>query len=42
MIPNGEFYVISNPVQVFGTGAAQKKVMRRQPLQNKAITAKKV
>ncbi|CAH2090237.1 unnamed protein product [Euphydryas editha] len=41
VIPSGEFYVISNPVQVFGTTATQKKVIRRQPLQNKAITAKK-
>ncbi|XP_046967797.1 upstream stimulatory factor 2 [Vanessa cardui] len=41
VIPSGEFYVISNPVQVFGTTATQKKVIRRQPMQNKAITAKK-
>ncbi|CAH0726913.1 unnamed protein product, partial [Brenthis ino] len=41
VLPSGEFYVISNPVQVFGATAAQKKVIRRQPIQTKAVTAKK-
>ncbi|XP_032518318.2 upstream stimulatory factor 2 [Danaus plexippus] len=42
VLPSGEFYVIGNPVQVFGTEAGQKKVVRRKSaLQNKVITAKK-
>ncbi|XP_072936877.1 upstream stimulatory factor 1-like [Epargyreus clarus] len=40
-IPSEEFYIIENPVQVYSTSATQKKVIRRQPLQAKAITAKK-
>ncbi|CAH2041552.1 unnamed protein product, partial [Iphiclides podalirius] len=41
VIPNGEFYVITNPGEVFAT-QGQKKAIRRQPLQTKAVaTAKK-
>ncbi|XP_026730299.1 upstream stimulatory factor 2 isoform X2 [Trichoplusia ni] len=35
-----EYYVISNPVEVFGT-SSPKKNARRDPLQVKAVTAKK-
>lgn len=43
VIPNGEFYVITNPGEVFATAQGQKKAIRRQPLQAKAVTtAKKV
>ncbi|XP_026730298.1 upstream stimulatory factor 2 isoform X1 [Trichoplusia ni] len=39
--PHGtEYYVISNPVEVFGT-SSPKKNARRDPLQVKAVTAKK-
>ncbi|KAM3962017.1 upstream transcription factor usf [Aphomia sociella] len=37
---NTEYYVISNPIEVFGA-PAQKKVSHREPLQAKAVTAKK-
>ncbi|XP_023946423.1 upstream stimulatory factor 2 [Bicyclus anynana] len=40
-LPGGEFYVISNPVEVFGTTATQKKVIRRQPPIEKTITKKR-
>ncbi|XP_063538818.1 upstream stimulatory factor 2 isoform X2 [Cydia strobilella] len=40
-LPDGEFFVISNPVEVFGTGTAQKKTIRTERLQAKAVTAKK-
>lgn len=37
-----EYYVISNPVEVFGTGATTaKKAVRRDPLQIKPATTKK-
>ncbi|KAG6440916.1 upstream stimulatory factor 2 [Manduca sexta] len=38
---NTEFYVITNPVEVFGTTAAPKKAIRRDPMQAKAVNAKK-
>ncbi|KPI90880.1 PREDICTED: upstream stimulatory factor 2 [Papilio xuthus] len=41
VIPNGEFYVITNSDEVFTTTPAQKKAIRRQPLQTKAITTAK-
>ncbi|XP_061718243.1 upstream stimulatory factor 1 isoform X1 [Cydia pomonella] len=41
VLPDGEFFVISNPVEVFGTGTAQKKTIRTERLQAKAVTAKK-
>ncbi|XP_059062088.1 upstream stimulatory factor 2 [Achroia grisella] len=37
---NAEYYVISNPIEVFGT-PTQKKGNHRDPLQTKAVTAKK-
>lgn len=40
-MPDTEYFVISNPVEVFGS-PAQKKVNRREILQPKAVTAKKV
>ncbi|XP_049875472.1 upstream stimulatory factor 2 [Pectinophora gossypiella] len=41
-IPSTEFYVIGEPMEVFGTSATQKqKVIRKNPLQTKAVTAKK-
>ncbi|XP_039756982.1 upstream stimulatory factor 2 [Pararge aegeria] len=40
-LPSGEFYVISNPVEVFGTSATQKKVIRRPPPIEKTITKKR-
>ncbi|XP_034832578.1 upstream stimulatory factor 2 isoform X2 [Maniola hyperantus] len=40
-LPSGEFYVISNPVQVYGTTAPQKKVIRRSPQIEKTITKKR-
>ncbi|XP_045773766.1 upstream stimulatory factor 2 isoform X2 [Maniola jurtina] len=40
-LSSGEFYVISNPVQVFGTTAPQKKVIRRPPQIEKTITKKR-
>ncbi|CAB3221253.1 unnamed protein product [Arctia plantaginis] len=36
-----EYFVISNPVEVFGTGTTPKKAVRRDPMQAKAVTAKK-
>ncbi|CAG9788104.1 unnamed protein product [Diatraea saccharalis] len=40
--PPHEFYVIGNPVEMFGTTQAQKKAnTRRDPIQAKANTAKK-
>lgn len=41
-MPNTEYYVISEPMEVYGNTAAQKKVIRKNPLQAKAVTAKKV
>ncbi|XP_045499901.1 upstream stimulatory factor 2 [Colias croceus] len=41
VLPNGEFYVISNPVEVFGASAQKKVITRRQPIQAKAVTARK-
>lgn len=40
--PDAEYYVISNPVDVFGPSAAAKKPIRRDPLQAKAVSTKKV
>lgn len=37
-----EYFVISNPVEVFGAPATQKKAKGRDPIQAKAVTAKKV
>lgn len=42
VLPDGEFYVISNPGEVFGTATTQKKAARKDPIQTKAVTAKKV
>lgn len=39
--PDAEYYVISNPVDVFGPSAAAKKPIRRDPLQAKAVSTKK-
>ncbi|CAH1636984.1 unnamed protein product [Spodoptera littoralis] len=39
--PDAEYFVISNPVEVFGTTTTPKKNARRDPLQTKAVTAKK-
>ncbi|KPJ06593.1 Upstream stimulatory factor 2 [Papilio machaon] len=41
LIPNGEFFVITNSDEVFTTAPAQKKAIRRQPLQTKAVTTAK-
>ncbi|XP_068628695.1 upstream stimulatory factor 2-like isoform X2 [Battus philenor] len=41
VIPSGEFYVITNPDEVFPTSPAPKKTVKRQPLQAKAITTAK-
>ncbi|CAK1543014.1 unnamed protein product [Leptosia nina] len=41
VIPTGEFFVISNPVEVFGTEGQKKTINKRQNLQAKAVTAKK-
>ncbi|XP_063625487.1 upstream stimulatory factor 1 isoform X2 [Cydia splendana] len=41
VLPDGEFFVISNPVEVFGPGTPQKKTIRTERLQAKAVTAKK-
>ncbi|XP_041981261.1 upstream stimulatory factor 2 isoform X2 [Aricia agestis] len=41
VMPSGEFYVISNPEDIFSSSNPDKKVIRRQPLQPKAVTAKK-
>ncbi|XP_073946049.1 upstream stimulatory factor 1-like isoform X2 [Choristoneura fumiferana] len=38
---DGEFYVISNPAEVFGTATTQKKATRKDPMQTKSVTAKK-
>ncbi|XP_053608484.1 upstream stimulatory factor 2 isoform X1 [Plodia interpunctella] len=40
VIPETEYYVISNPVEVFGTNSP-KKAIKKEPLQAKAVTAKK-
>ncbi|XP_050668544.1 upstream stimulatory factor 2 isoform X2 [Leptidea sinapis] len=40
LVPSGDYYVISNAADVFG-GSVSKKVIRRQPLKAKAVTAKK-
>ncbi|XP_053608485.1 upstream stimulatory factor 2 isoform X2 [Plodia interpunctella] len=40
LIPETEYYVISNPVEVFGTNSP-KKAIKKEPLQAKAVTAKK-
>lgn len=39
--PDAEYFVISNPVEVFGTTTTPKKNTRRDALQTKAVTAKK-
>ncbi|CAH0400040.1 unnamed protein product [Chilo suppressalis] len=40
--PSHEYYVISNPVEMFGPTQAQKKPNpRREAMQNKAVTTKK-
>ncbi|KAJ8720117.1 hypothetical protein PYW07_012160 [Mythimna separata] len=38
---DAEYYVISNPVEVFGTTTTPKKNARRDPMAAKAVTAKK-
>ncbi|XP_026330924.1 upstream stimulatory factor 2 [Hyposmocoma kahamanoa] len=40
-ISNAEYFVIGEPADVFGTTATQKKIIRKNPLQAKAVTAKK-
>ncbi|PZC77781.1 upstream stimulatory factor 2 isoform X1 [Helicoverpa armigera] len=39
--PDAEYFVISNPVEVFGTTTTPKKNTRRDPMAAKAVTAKK-
>uniref|UniRef100_A0A2A4K935 BHLH domain-containing protein n=1 Tax=Heliothis virescens TaxID=7102 RepID=A0A2A4K935_HELVI len=39
--PDAEYFVISNPVEVFGTTTTPKKNARRDPMAAKAVTAKK-
>ncbi|XP_075976784.1 upstream stimulatory factor 1-like isoform X2 [Anticarsia gemmatalis] len=40
-LQEAEYFVISNPGEVFGTTTTPKKAVRRDPLQTKAVTAKK-
>ncbi|CAG4996879.1 unnamed protein product [Parnassius apollo] len=41
VLPNGEYYVITNPGEVFAPTPGAKKAVRRQPLQTKAVTTAK-
>lgn len=41
IIPDGEFFVITNPADVFGSNPPPKKAIHRDPMQTKAVSAKK-
>lgn len=42
-VSNGEFFVISNPMQVFGSTTTQKKITKEKlPPVEKVVTNKKV